>query len=149
MTLSPGAARPSHPAVNPDLHFRISDSTIVVTAKTPTARSLLELHGFARGADGSSYHPRGRLDERGLLDAVTAAEAHAYTHGLSARVDLGLPTHAAIPPAGQRPFATAPATPPPHSLTTFHHAVTPARRRLSAVLTTTTYDRTSLVGAGA
>ncbi|MEV7145454.1 hypothetical protein AB0O05_03005 [Streptomyces sp. NPDC093084] len=105
---------PSHPAVDPDLYFRISDSTIVVTAKTPTARSLLELHGFVLGADGSSYHPRGRLDERGLLGAVTAAEAHAYTHGLSARVDLGLPTPADIPPAGRRPgFASGPATPPP------------------------------------
>ncbi|MEV7394033.1 hypothetical protein [Streptomyces sp. NPDC091215] len=109
---------PSHPAGDPDLHFQFSDGSVAVTAKTTTARSLLEQHGFTLTADGSSYRPRDELDERGLLRAVTAAETHAYTHGLSARVGLGIPTPADIPPGGRRPVAAISPLPAP-----------PARRR--------------------
>jgi hypothetical protein len=69
-------------------------------------------------ANGSSYRPPDGLDERRLLGAVTAAETHAYTHGLSVRVDLGIPTPADIPPAPRRTSAAAPGSP-----------TTPAARR--------------------
>ncbi|MGW1609792.1 hypothetical protein ACWCQZ_10400 [Streptomyces sp. NPDC002285] len=106
---------PDHPAGDPDLHFRVGEGTVAVTAETTTARSLLEQHGFTSTADGSSYRPPEGLDERGLLGVVTAAEAHAYAHGLSARVDLGIPTPADIPAAARRPStaATGSLTAPP------------------------------------
>ncbi|GLW47582.1 hypothetical protein Stsp02_32440 [Streptomyces sp. NBRC 14336] len=93
---------PDHQAVDPDLHFQFGDGTVAVTAKTTSARSLLEQHGFAPTADGSLYRPQEGLDERGLLGVVTAAEAHAYAHGLSARVQLGIPTPADIPASARR-----------------------------------------------
>jgi hypothetical protein len=93
---------PNQPAGGPDLHFQFGDGTVAVTASTTTARSLLEQHGFVPTADGASYRTRDGLDERGLLGAVTAAEAHAYAHGLSARVRLGLPTPAYIPASSRR-----------------------------------------------
>ncbi|MEV5843624.1 hypothetical protein AB0M32_16850 [Streptomyces sp. NPDC051985] len=105
---------PGLPAGDPDLHFQFGDGSVAVTAKTTAARSLLEQHGFTPTAVGSSYRPRDGLDERGLLGAVTAAEAHAYAHGLSARVGLGIPTPADIPPVGRRPAAaTGPRPAPP------------------------------------
>ncbi|NEC76772.1 hypothetical protein [Streptomyces rochei] len=70
----------------------------------------VEQHGFVPTADGASYRTRDGLDERQLLSAVTAAEAHAYTHGLSARVHLGIPTPADIPASARR--RSAPATGP-------------------------------------
>ncbi|QNT91939.1 hypothetical protein HEP81_01610 [Streptomyces griseofuscus] len=105
---------PDHRAVDPDLHFQFGDGTVAVTAKTTSARSLLEQHGFAPTAGGSLYRPQEGLDERGLLGIVTAAEAHAYAHGLSARVQLGIPTPADIPAsARRRPTAgTGPQTTP-------------------------------------
>ncbi|MBT2527559.1 hypothetical protein J7E91_19550 [Streptomyces sp. ISL-99] len=81
---------------------------MAVTAATATGRSLLEQHGFIPAADGSSYRPRDGLDERGLLGVVTAAEAHAYADGLSARVDLGIPTPPDIPGAARRSSAATP-----------------------------------------
>lgn len=90
----------------PELHFQFDNGTVTVTAQTATARSLLEQHGFIPMADGVSYRPRDGLDERGLLGAVTAAEAHAYAHGLNARVRLGIPAPADIPANGRRPAAT-------------------------------------------
>lgn len=106
---------PDHPAGDPDLHFRVGEGTVAVTAESTTARSLLEQHGFTPTADGSSYRPQDGLDERGLLGVVTAAETHAYAHGLSARVDLGIPTPADIPAAARRPStaATGSLTAPP------------------------------------
>ncbi|MBJ6622317.1 hypothetical protein [Streptomyces sp. DHE17-7] len=81
-----------------------------MTVSTTAARLLLEQHGFVSTADGESYRPRDGLDERGLLGAVTAAEAHAYTQGLSARVHLGIPTPSDIPASTRR--RSAPATGP-------------------------------------
>ncbi|MEU9155120.1 hypothetical protein AB0D59_32315 [Streptomyces sp. NPDC048417] len=105
---------PGHPAGDPDLHFQFRDGSVAVTGKTTAARSLLEQHGFTLTADGSSYRPRGGLHERGLLGAVTAAETHAYVHGLSARVGLDIPTPTDIPPVGRRPAAaTGPLPAPP------------------------------------
>ncbi|MFD5478605.1 hypothetical protein [Streptomyces hawaiiensis] len=98
---------PDHPAGEPDLHFHFGDGTVAVTAETTTARSLLAQHGFTPARDGSSYLPPDGLDERRLLGAVTAAEAHAYAHGLRARVHLGIPTPADIPATARRP-ATGP-----------------------------------------
>ncbi|MEV5449626.1 hypothetical protein [Streptomyces sp. NPDC052535] len=85
-----------------------------MTASTTAARLLLEQHGFVPTADGASYRPRDGLDERGLLGAVTAAEAQAYAHGLSARVHLGIPTPADIPASARRrsAAATSPRTTP-------------------------------------
>ncbi|MER6331118.1 hypothetical protein ABT298_17685 [Streptomyces sp. NPDC001034] len=105
---------PDQPDGEPELHFEFGDGTVSVTASITTARSLLEQHGFVLTADGASYRPRDGLDERGLLGAVSAAEAHAYTHGLSARVRLGIPTPADIPAsARRRPSAvTGPRTTP-------------------------------------
>lgn len=94
--------RPDQPAGGPDLRFQFGDGTIAVTASTTTARLLLEQHGFVPTAHGASYRTRDGLDERGLLGAVTAAEAHAYTHGLSARVHLGIPTPSDIPASTRR-----------------------------------------------
>ncbi|MFG3323526.1 hypothetical protein ACGF3J_36255 [Streptomyces sp. NPDC048171] len=93
---------PDQPAGGPDLRFQVRDGTVAVTASTTAARLLLEQHGFVPTADGASYRPRDGLDERGLLGAVTAAEAHAYAHGLSARVHLGIPTPADIPASARR-----------------------------------------------
>ncbi|MGV9625171.1 hypothetical protein [Streptomyces sp. NPDC003487] len=97
---------PDHPAVAPDLHFHFGDGTVAVTAATTTAGTLLEQHGFTPTAGGSSYRPPDGLDERGLLGAVTAAETHAYAHGLSTRVHLGIATPSDIPASARRP-ATA------------------------------------------
>ncbi|MFI0037216.1 hypothetical protein ACH4NS_17280 [Streptomyces mutabilis] len=99
---------PDQPTGEPDLQFKFGDGAVAVTASTTTARLLLEQHGFVPAADGVSYRPRDGLDERGLLGAVTAAETHAYTHGLSARVRLGIPTPADIPASARR--RSAPAT---------------------------------------
>ncbi|MFJ6709046.1 MULTISPECIES: hypothetical protein [unclassified Streptomyces] len=105
---------PDHPVDDPDLQIQFGDGSVAVSAKTTAARSLLEQHGFILTADGSSYRLRDGLDERGLLGAVTAAETHAYVHGLSARVGLGIPTPTDIPPAGRRrAAATGPLPAPP------------------------------------
>ncbi|MEU9411693.1 hypothetical protein AB0E08_39180 [Streptomyces sp. NPDC048281] len=104
---------PGPPADDPHLHFQFRDGSVAVTAKTTNARSLLEQHGFTLTADGSSYRPRGGLDERGLLGAVTAAETHAYAHGLRVRVGLGIPTPADIPPADRRLAAATGPIPAP------------------------------------
>ncbi|MFD7957125.1 hypothetical protein ACFV4X_26980 [Streptomyces ardesiacus] len=101
---------PDQPAGGPDLRFQFGDGTVAVTASTTAARLLLEQHGFVPTADGASYRTRDGLDERGLLGAVTAAEAHAYAHGLSARVHLGIPTPSDIPASTRR--RSAPATGP-------------------------------------
>ncbi|QQC92693.1 hypothetical protein [Streptomyces alfalfae] len=101
---------PGQPAGGPDLQFEFGDGTVAVTASTTAARLLLEQHGFVSTADGASYRPRDGFDQRGLLGAVTAAEAHAYAHGLSARVRLGIPTPADIPASARR--RSAPATGP-------------------------------------
>jgi hypothetical protein len=98
---------PDQPAGEPDLRFQFGDGTVAVTASTTTARLLLEQHGFVPTEDRASYRPRDGLDERQLLGAVTAAEAHAYTHGLSARVGLGIPTPADIPASARRRSAAA------------------------------------------
>ncbi|MFG3384025.1 alpha/beta hydrolase [Streptomyces sp. NPDC047999] len=59
-------------------------------------------------------HPRLAPRIRGLLGAVTAAEAHAYADGLSAHVSLGIPTPADIPArARRRPAAAVPPSKPP------------------------------------
>ncbi|MBP5935451.1 hypothetical protein [Streptomyces acidiscabies] len=106
---------PGRPAGGPDLRFQFGDGTVVVAASTTTARSLLEQHGFVPTADGASYSPQKGLDERGLLGAVTAAEAHAYAHGLSTRVHLGIPAPADIPAGARRRSraATGPQPLPP------------------------------------
>ncbi|MFH9819714.1 hypothetical protein [Streptomyces sp. NPDC017230] len=98
---------PDQPAGGPDLRFQFGDGTVAVTASTTAARLLLEQYGFVPTADGASYRPRDGLDERGLLGAVTAAEAHAYVHGLSARVGLGIPTPADFPASARRRSAAA------------------------------------------
>ncbi|MEV7795541.1 hypothetical protein AB0O68_26645 [Streptomyces sp. NPDC087512] len=107
---------PGSPVADPEIRFHFCDGAVAVTARTAAARSLLERHGFT--PNGSSYRPPDGLDERRLLGAVTAAETHAYTHGLSVRVDLGIPTPSDIPPAPRRPSAAAPGSP-----------TTPAARR--------------------
>ncbi|GAA2312662.1 hypothetical protein Scani_00030 [Streptomyces caniferus] len=99
------------PDADPDLRFQFTDGTVTATAETTTARSLLEQHGFALAADGSSYQPQPGLDQRGLLGAVTAAETHAYTHGLTVSVGLGIPTPMDIPAAPRR-ASPAPPSPP-------------------------------------
>ncbi|SBT91838.1 hypothetical protein GA0115233_103625 [Streptomyces sp. DI166] len=109
---------PGSPVADPEMRFHFSAGTVAVTARTAAARSLLDRHGFIPMANGSSYRPPDGLDERRLLGAVTAAETHAYTHGLSVRVDLGIPTPADIPPAPRRTSAAAPGSP-----------TTPAARR--------------------
>ncbi|WP_413100254.1 hypothetical protein [Streptomyces sp. Inha503] len=106
---------PDHPMADPDLRFHIGDGTVAVTARPPTARSLLEQHGFTPTTDGSSYRPPNGLNERGLLGAITAAETHAYTQGLSVRVGLGIPTPADVPAAHRHPAAAATGSPTPPS----------------------------------
>ncbi|MFD8814337.1 hypothetical protein ACFV23_23300 [Streptomyces sp. NPDC059627] len=98
---------PGQPAGAPDLHFQFGDGTVAATASTTTARSLLEQHSFVPTADAASYRPQDGLDERGLLSAVTAAEAHAYAHGLNALVRLGIPAPADIPARARRRSAAA------------------------------------------
>jgi len=102
---------PGTPEADPDLRFQFTDATVTATAQTSAARSLLEQHGFTLAADGSSYQPPPGLDQRGLLGAVTAAETHAYTHGLTVRVGLGIPTPTDIPAAPRRPTPAAPSPP--------------------------------------
>ncbi|MGA4876610.1 hypothetical protein [Streptomyces lydicamycinicus] len=102
---------PGTPEADPDLRFQFTDTTVTATAQTTAARSLLEQHGFALAADGSSYQPPPGLDQRGLLGAVTAAETHAYTHGLTVRVGLGIPTPIDIPAAPRRASPAAPSPP--------------------------------------
>ncbi|WP_167501685.1 hypothetical protein [Streptomyces malaysiensis] len=106
---------PDHPVADPDLRFQIGDGTVAVTAGTTTACSLLEQHGFTPTTNGSSYRPPNGLDERGLLGAITAAETHAYTHGLSVRVGLGIPTPADVPAARLRPAPAVTGSPTPPS----------------------------------
>ncbi|MFD3910086.1 hypothetical protein [Streptomyces sp. NPDC058603] len=103
---------PQGPLPGPDLRFQLADGTVTATARPSTARSLLEQHGFSLAADGSSYRPPPGLDQSGLLGAVTAAETHAYTHGLGVRVDLGIPTPADIPSAPHHPSTAVTSTPP-------------------------------------
>ncbi|AUH40544.1 hypothetical protein CXR04_10050 [Streptomyces sp. CMB-StM0423] len=107
---------PDRPVSNPDLHFRFSDNTVSVTAKSATARSILEQHHFIPMADGASYRPPDKLSKRGLISAVTLTDGHAHAHGLDVRISLGIPTLADIPaaPHGQSSdIAAPPATPRP------------------------------------
>ncbi|MFI0711347.1 hypothetical protein ACH4SK_11935 [Streptomyces inhibens] len=103
---------PGTPEADPDLRFQFTDGTVTATAGTTAARSLLEQCGFALAADGPSYQPPPGLEQRGLLGAVTAAETHAYTHGLTVRVGLGIPTPMDIP-AAPRPASPVAPSPPP------------------------------------
>ncbi|WP_148593108.1 hypothetical protein [Streptomyces sp. WAC01526] len=102
---------PDTPEADPDLRFQFANGTVTATAETTTARSLLEQHGFT-AVDGSSYQPPPGLEHDGLLGAVTAAEAHAYTHGLTVHVGLGIPTPMDIP-AAPRPASPVAPSPPP------------------------------------
>ncbi|MFI7094767.1 hypothetical protein [Streptomyces lydicus] len=99
---------PGTPEADPDLRFQFTDGTVTATAGTTAARSLLEQCGFALAADGSSYQPPPGLEQRGLLGAVTAAETHAYTHGLTVRVGLGIATPMDIPAAPRPASPVAP-----------------------------------------
>ncbi|MFE0380163.1 hypothetical protein ACFW1M_32425 [Streptomyces inhibens] len=103
---------PDTPEADPDLRFQFTDHTVTATAETTTARSLLEQHGFALAADGSAYQPPPGLEQSHLLGAVTAAEAHAYAHGLTVHVGLGIPTPTDIPAAPRRASPVAPSPPP-------------------------------------
>lgn len=102
---------PDTPEAAPDLRFQFTDGTVTATARTSAARSLLEQHGFVHAKDGSSYHLPPGLEQRILLGVVTAAEAHAYTHGLTVRVGLGIPTPTDIPAAPRRASPVAPSPP--------------------------------------
>ncbi|MGX1761080.1 hypothetical protein ACWIG5_29870 [Streptomyces lydicus] len=102
---------PDTPEADPDLRFQFNDGTVTATAETITARSLLEQHGFALAANGSTYQPPPGLEQSHLLGAVTAAETHAYTHGLTVHVGLGIPTPMDIPAAPRR-ASPAPPSPP-------------------------------------
>ncbi|MFF9785120.1 hypothetical protein [Streptomyces nigrescens] len=103
---------PGTPEADPDLRFQFANGIATATAATAAARSLLEQHGFAPAADGSSYQlPRG-LKQRSLLGAVTAAESHAYTHGLTVRVGLGIATPMDIPAAPRLASPVVPGPPP-------------------------------------
>lgn len=104
---------PDAPEADPDLRFQFANGTVTATAATTAARSLLEQHGFTT-VDGSSYQPPPGLDQHGffLLGVVTAAEADAYTRGLTVHVGLGIPTPMDIP-AAPRPASPAVPGPPP------------------------------------
>ncbi|MGX1853853.1 hypothetical protein [Streptomyces sp. NPDC055299] len=103
---------PDAPEADPDLRFQFANGTVTATAATTAARSLLEQHGFALATNESSYQLPPGLEQRGLLGAVTAAETHAYTHGLTVRVGLGIPTPMDIP-AAPRPASPVTPSPPP------------------------------------
>ncbi|MER0483135.1 hypothetical protein ABR737_33185 [Streptomyces sp. Edi2] len=102
---------PDTPEADPDLRFQFANGTVTATAATTAARSLLEQHGFTT-VDGPSYQPPPGLEQHGLLGAVTAAETHAYTHGLTVHVGLGIPTPMDIP-AAPRPASPSAPSPPP------------------------------------
>ncbi|MFE0772163.1 hypothetical protein [Streptomyces sp. NPDC058861] len=94
----------------PDLRFQVTDDSVTATALTAPAHSILEQHGFL-AADASSYRLAPGLGQRGLLSALTAAEAHACAHGLTVHISLGIPTPADISAAPRRTPPTVPGPP--------------------------------------
>lgn len=88
---------PEGPQPEPDIRFTLTSTSFSATATTNVARLLLEHHGFARSADGTSYQPATPLGMPNLLGAVVRAETHAYAYGIGVRVELGIPTPDAIP----------------------------------------------------
>ncbi|MFE6159999.1 hypothetical protein ACFQ7F_13925 [Streptomyces sp. NPDC056486] len=93
---------PDGPLPAPQLQVQFTADTVTATAGSDAARSLLEQHGFALAADGSSYQPPARLEKDSLLGVVTRIETHAYADGLSVRIGLNIPTPEAIPAPPRR-----------------------------------------------
>jgi hypothetical protein len=111
---------PSNPHPEPDLCFTFTGTALTATATTAQARSLLEQHSFTPSADGTSYRLALPLSERELLGTLVRAETHAYAHGISVRVELGIPTPEAIPRMphrGATAVSPGPAAGPAHRRT--------------------------------
>ncbi|MEV3857554.1 hypothetical protein AB0J38_24900 [Streptomyces sp. NPDC050095] len=107
-------ARASGQQPVPALSFCFNNGTVTATATTGPARAVLKQHRFTR-TTGDTYAPPAGLGERDLVATVVRAETHGYADGLDVRVDLGIPTLAAIPAASRtrRPAApSGPARPP-------------------------------------
>ncbi|MFI9423415.1 hypothetical protein ACIG54_07590 [Streptomyces achromogenes] len=111
------------PRPDPGIRFTLTSTAFSATATTEVARLILEQHGFARSADGTSCQPATPLGMAHLLGAVVRAEAHAhayacayayayaYAYGIAVRVDLGISTPDAIPAPAPRPSAAVPSRP--------------------------------------
>lgn len=102
---------PQEPRPDPGIRFTLTPTSFQATAATEVARLILEQHGFARSADGTSYQPAMPLGMPRLLGAVVRAEAHAHSYGIAVRVELGIATPDAIPGPAPRPSATVPGRP--------------------------------------
>ncbi|MFJ4572049.1 hypothetical protein ACIP4W_11555 [Streptomyces sp. NPDC088846] len=110
---------PQEPAPDPDLRFTFTGPVLTADAATDEARSLLEQHGFAPSAGGTSYGLVTPVDEPSLLSAVVRAEAHAHADGIDVRIYLGMPTPDAIPAPPGPASSPVPGSP----------AAAPTRRR--------------------
>ncbi|MCP3821381.1 hypothetical protein NLX86_25780 [Streptomyces sp. A3M-1-3] len=84
------------------VHFRFADGTVTATAATDKASGILTQHGFIPSEDPARHVLPADMGEREAVNTVVRAEAHLYAEGLGVRIDLGIPTPAAIPTAARR-----------------------------------------------
>ncbi|MFK0121160.1 hypothetical protein [Streptomyces sp. NPDC090994] len=97
----------------PGVVFSFANGAVTATATTDAAHDVLVRHGFLLTDQKRHYLLPDALSERTTLSAVASAEDHLDGNGVSAHIDLGIPTVKDIPPAPPRPDA-APVLPPTH-----------------------------------
>lgn len=85
----------------PDTHITVRGTAVTAATTTPRARAVLIQTGFTACDDGT-LRLADSMDEDEAVCRIVRAEAHLLVEGLQVRIDLGIATPDAIPPAPRR-----------------------------------------------
>ncbi|MFJ3946263.1 hypothetical protein [Streptomyces griseoaurantiacus] len=88
-------------ASTPHARITVCGTSVTATTTAPRAHAVLVQAGFTACADGTLRLAAG-LGEDEAVGLIVRAEAHLLVEGLQIRVDLGIATPNALPPAPRR-----------------------------------------------